>query len=170
MSSPSFTLIKNFDTPYADKIASIMIKEWGFNYTDGFKYKSIDEYKLWKKDTLILIASDPDNQDLLGMIAYETYNMANNGGRWTPCLCCLWVTESQRKKGLGTELLQRMTDICRRNKLPPDYLNNPRHDLYLWFIDSSLIPFFERSKWRYLVPWNYLNRRVHIMYRDLRND
>jgi len=164
----NFTLIKNFDTPFANDIANIMIQQWGYNYRDGFKYKSIDEYKLWKKDTLVLIATTPATPaTLAGMIAYEEYNMADMA-RWSPCLCCLWVDPSIRQKGLGTELLIRMTDICR--ELPTPNPQNPRKDLYIWFLDPTLISFFEKAKWRYLIEWNYLNRKVHIMYRDLRND
>jgi len=167
MDSLNYELVENFDTPFSTEISEIMIKEWGFNYTEGFKYRSVDEYKLWKQDTIFYICTNTKQNKniLIGMIAYEKYNMADMG-RWTPCICCLWVHEDYRNQGVGTELLNRMVSAAK------SFESAPRKEVFIWLVDKtpSLIPFFEKSKWRYLIDWNYLNRKVHIMYRDLRED
>ncbi len=162
-----YECVYGFDTPFAETIAEIMIKEWGYNYTEGFKYRSIDEYKLWKKDSLFYLCIDQhEKRKLAGMIAYEKYNMADIG-RWTPCICCLWVHDDYRNMGIGTELLNKMVNIA-KDLAPPEL---HRKEVFLWFVDKqpSLIRFFENANWRYLIDWNYLNRKVHIMYRDLRD-
>ena len=86
----TYNFVYDFATPHAQTIINIMIREWGYNYIDGFGYTSTSEYKLWKNDTVFLVAEN-ESKEFVGMVAFERYNIARNA-RFTPCICCLYVS------------------------------------------------------------------------------
>lgn len=150
-----FITVKDFNTPYADLISSIIIREWGYHYLNGFGFRNVSEYKLWKDDTFLIIAEEYDK--FVGMIAFERYNIAGNS-RFTPCICCLYVEPQWRNKGIGEALIQHM-----RLHL----INIGIKEVYAWTIDKETAFWLETKGWRYVIDYNYLDRLVSILRADL---
>jgi N-acetylglutamate synthase-like GNAT family acetyltransferase len=154
----TYTLIEDFATDHEAEIAATIIKNWGYNYgQQGFGFINPQEYKLWKSDTKFMTAESEDKK-LIGFVAYEKYSMANTG-RFSPCLSCLWVHEDYRNRGIGGELVKKMTEVVYR------LTKNPK--IYLWLLDTSLTSWFESLGWKHLVRLVYLTRWVSIMELNL---
>jgi ribosomal protein S18 acetylase RimI-like enzyme len=157
MSQLSYHVVTNFNTPYADQIADIMIREWGYNYIYGFGFASIAEYKLWKDDSIFVIATEnARSTKVIGMIAFERYNMAGNS-RFTPCICCLYVDPDFRNQGIGEALLINMQAIL---------TSSGYREAYAWVLNTDIGFWFELRGWRYVTEYIYLDRRVLIMRCD----
>ena len=156
----SYQVVTNFQTPFADQIAAIMIKEWGYNYIQGFGYSSIAEYKLWKQDSIFVIATDAaasSSGKVIGMIAFERYNMAGTF-RFTPCICCLYVDPAYRNQGIGEALMVYMRKVL---------VDLGLREAYAWVLDTNIGFWFELRGWRYVTEYIYLDRRVQVMRCDL---
>lgn len=151
MNSINYTFVTDFNTPFATDITRIMIQEWGYNYIQGFGYKNVSEYKLWKDDTLFIVASH--NNTFIGMIAFERYNIAGNS-RFTPCICCLYVEPEWRNSGIGEALLQHMCNTIKQLGV---------HEIYAWTLTKEMAFWFEVKGWKYVIDYNYLDRLVSIL-------
>jgi len=148
----TYNFVYDFVTPHAQTIIDIMIREWGYNYIDGFGYTNTSEYKLWKNDTVFLVAENESNE-FVGMVAFERYNIARNA-RFTPCICCLYVEQSYRNQSIGEALMTKMTEYTR---------DSGHSEIFAWTLDSSMSRWFESRNWRYETEYVYLGRRIYVL-------
>ncbi len=152
----NYKLVKSFDDPYVAQIQSVIAREWGYHYIQGFGIRSKSEYQLWKNDSFFMVALD--NDSLIGFVGFERYNVGSQS-QWTPCICNLWIEEPWRNQGVATVLVSKMVEII---KFAEQYKT-----LYLWLYDTPTVRWFENRGWKYLHDWRYLERSIVIMYYNL---
>ena len=100
---------------------------------DKKTYEEIKEYSLEKMDKGLKVLGYFKDDKLIGFLSYYIWERANK---------YLWIdefeiTESERRKGYGTALMNEVREIVKREKLS-------RIELNCWAFNEDAIKFYEK--------------------------
>ena len=141
---------------YYKNVADWMFNQWSYLYKDSKKEEWLKNIiKRSNKNSIPEIIICEINSKLVGTASIVQCDMDTHK-HLTPWLASVYVAEEERRKGIGTKIVNRMIEECKN-------LNIKK--LYLFTFD--MMDFYKKLGWKTIEKTKYFNQDVEVMSLDI---